>query len=141
VTRLSAFSSVTGEADISIDLPETRRRNTKLELQLRFIDGKRFVGAASAVSTCDLSGFSLPTFISLVKEKALKRHHCADCCRNIPISLIDKVRAFARAFESPKSVPQKLCHKRGPPFAVMGVTTGILAASQVPPCGLVFWGK
>jgi CubicO group peptidase (beta-lactamase class C family) len=60
---------VMGEANISIDLPETRRRTTKLELQLQFIDGKRFVGAASTVSTGDLPGFSLPTFISLVKEK------------------------------------------------------------------------
>ncbi|MFY9561953.1 MAG: hypothetical protein WAQ52_17100 [Terriglobales bacterium] len=57
-----------GEADISIDLPETRRRTSKLALQLRLIDGKRFVGAASAVSTGDLPGFSLPTFISLVRE-------------------------------------------------------------------------
>ncbi|MBI3478699.1 MAG: beta-lactamase family protein [Acidobacteria bacterium] len=60
---------VMGEADISIDLPETRTRTTKLELQLQFIDGKRFVGAASTVSTGDLPGFSLPAFISLVREK------------------------------------------------------------------------
>ena len=60
---------LSGEAAISLSLPETGKQPSKLQLQLLWIDGIRLIGTARTESTADLPRFGLPVYISLSRQK------------------------------------------------------------------------
>jgi CubicO group peptidase (beta-lactamase class C family) len=60
---------LSGEAAISLSLPETGNQPSKLQLQLLWIDGNRLIGTARTESTGDLPRFGLPLYLSLSRQK------------------------------------------------------------------------
>jgi len=60
---------LSGEVATSLSLPETGNQDSKLQLQLLWVNGNRLVGTARTESTGDLPRFGLPLYISFSRPK------------------------------------------------------------------------